>query len=236
MILEGVRYLSINALYERVVRMEKNFGSANVPHSVRRRILGIDGAEFDSVDMLIDAGPAWLAPCRDSWMGRGSVAYQWGIQRLYAAIADLPYDDQCVLVLLDDAYLTRPWHEYVRLAAELPDFDIVQLYQWDPLETPERAHYLRVRADFAPLEPCSERSDFTIGTHYPGEHATLVSVRGARWCCEQLERNPIQFLEWGIPMHGRPGRVLSPTVPLTDSWILVASEESYRADIEAEEG
>ncbi len=225
MILKKVSYLTIDALSERRERMESWLDTAQVPHNAREPFKGIDGAAYPTLDALLREAPAWMEGIRHSWMQRGDAAFQWGWHHLFQTIAKEPAG-HCVLMLLDDAKPTRRWKDYIQLAAELPDFDIVQLLQWNPGDSD--LHVERKRGD---LRVCPQRPDFTYGTHFPGEHGMLVSPAGAYKCLTHIEQKPAVFLEGAFIDMPANWCILSPLPPLRPDWIYVEAYTSYREKV-----
>lgn len=248
--LARVSYLNIERLRRRALWMEECFEKYGVPVSVRNRFIGVDAADYTDVHSLVDdslaRGVSVLASVRGaSWLEKGTTAFVCGRYQQLASIAEMP-EGTCALVLYDDALLMRPYADYERLASELPDFDIVQLSQWDysrefvedkSLSAELRA-WMSERATLVTLLPgltqCVERADFAHGTRYPGDHAWLLSPAGARRCLEQMEAHPFSFLENVIVEKNTEWRILSPLPPRTLCWIWRVHEGSYRENLNKE--
>lgn len=238
MMLERVIYLNIHSLYNRSVLMERNFNSVGVPHSCRERFIGIDGKKYADMESILEAAPDFFrrreSRYRADW-GPGTLAQYWGMFRIYEGLASTMQAGSCALVLLDDAHLVAPWHEYVRLAWELPEFDLVQLFHWDPaddvdiMQDPEWYEVVQ-RRQSAVLEDVPGRPDFTSGTHYGGCHAWMVSPAGARKVFEMIQLQPYVSMESQILWYLEDfGTVLSAKVP--EAWIEHAGiSYSYRRD------
>ena len=241
MILEKVIYLNIDELAHRKRLMEASFDTYGVPHTARERIAGVHGGDYASVDELLQNAPAWLQGTRNSWMGRGSIVCQWGFHKMYSAVAAFPSASQCALVLTDDVYVAKPWHEYVKLAHDLPDFDVVQLMHWDPTVAwdPLNMDFVRVYQDFLPdlpeTYPCSERPDFDVGTRFPGDHGLILSREGARLLCEHFEADPQCFAEWAL-LRTQRGKTYSCQTGQRTEWLSFEyiPEDSYRLKLDKE--
>ena len=241
--LEKVVYLNVHSLAHRVEPMEASFDVRGVPMSARERFIGIDGADYASIDALLEDAPTWLGQVRGHPIDnrQGSIAVHWSQHCLYESLASSLTKGQCALVLLDDTHLGRPWHAYVRLAFELPDFDIVQLWPWDPLfptpsgDTPYRQCYEDILESLPPVQVCEDFPDFTAGIYYPGDNALIVSAEGARLICGHFEKTPWEFLEWGL-MRLVNARTFSSHIELREQWIefVFAYEDSHRLRVDGE--
>ena len=238
--LTKVVYLNIDALSHRIAPMETAFDRHGVPMEARERFLGIDGADYASIDDLLDAAPAWLSQVRGHPIEtrQGSIAVHWSQHRLYASLAARLQDTECALVLLDDTRIGAPWESLVQLSQDLESFDIVQLWPWDPMggDNPNRPQYEAI-LESRPLSAmsCETRHDFTIGTDYPGDNALIVSASGAQRICEHFETTPWEFLEWGI-MLMEDTRIFCSLEELREQWIefIFVYEDSHRLRVDGD--
>ena len=235
-----VVYLNIDALAHRIAPMEATFDKQGVPDDARERFLGIDGADYASVEALLLTAPAWLRqtvghPIEDK---QGSLAVHWSQHRLYASLAKRLRGDECALVLLDDTRMAASWNDFVQLTAELPPFDIVQLWPWDPMGPgdPNRPQYEAIfQKRMLAAVVCDVRPDFTEGTIYPGDNALIVTASGAQMICNHFETLPWEFLEWGLLLM-EDARIYCSLIDSCEKWIefKYVYEDSHRLRVDGE--
>lgn len=201
--LEKVVYLNIDVLPERVVAMEASFDACSVPLDCRERFIGIDARAYPSYAALLEAAPDIFQDSRlpdahpEHW-GAGNLAMSWGRYLLYQSLSELS-SNACALVLHDNIHLVKQWHQYVQLAHDLREFDIVQLFHFDALSQPSIKedmlwNNLMYWRRLTPLRSVPNRPDFCVGMPEMGDAALLVSASGARKIAEHFEIAPDQAL------------------------------------------
>ena len=211
-------YLNVDSLPERAAWMEAGFNQIGVPADRWERFPGVDGADYPSYDALLADMPPFMSKVRGTWLEgqRGTTALHYSHYLLYQSVAAVA-DDECVLVLHDDCRPCRPFNDYVQLAADLPNFDFVQLMRWEyaqgNLDEPHIRAMLSRVSEMPAFRSCVVRPDFVYGTRGPGDQAMVCSAQGARKLCAFIEETPSFSIEHVFVDMSFEWRVLSPVSP-----------------------
>ena len=160
------------------------------------RIPAIDGQKYPNNEEIARAAVAdgfLRFKDRESWEygEAGSLALRWTWCRAFRQIAANHHDDHCVLLMVDDFSLCRPWRHFRELVEGLDDLRICLFVTWEP------DGYKEVES-----VPCGDELYHGFNG-MAGDAVMVLTPSGARLLLDWFDEMPWYFPENLTYVHSR---------------------------------